>query len=79
MILCSWEFSAKPTSWLEGVVKDTRVQATNIKAEYQPVLDKASHIVDTGKAHTNGIELREAVNRNILKNVQIPLQEPLHN
>lgn len=48
-----WEYSAKPTSQLEGLVKKTRIQATNIKAEYQPVIDKITHVVETGVAHTN--------------------------
>ncbi|XP_046638222.1 uncharacterized protein LOC124316363 [Daphnia pulicaria] len=49
----SWEYSAKPASQLEELVKKTRIEVTNTKAEYQPVLDKITHVVETGIAHTN--------------------------
>jgi hypothetical protein len=52
-VLNSWEYSAKPASQLEELVKKTRIEVTNTKAEYQPVLDKITHVVETGIAHTN--------------------------
>ncbi|XP_059351809.1 uncharacterized protein LOC130690438 isoform X2 [Daphnia carinata] len=49
----SWEYTPKPPNKLEELVKTTRIQVTNIKAEYQPIIDNIIHVVDTGKAHTS--------------------------
>lgn len=51
--LCRREYSAQPPNKLEEFVKRTRIQATNIKAEYQPIIEKIVHVADTGKAHTS--------------------------
>ncbi|KZS14833.1 putative MICOS complex subunit [Daphnia magna] len=49
----SWEYTPKPPNKLEELVKTTRIQATNIKAEYQPIIDNIIHVAETGKAHTS--------------------------
>lgn len=49
-----WEYYVEPPSTVENFVKESRLQVTKVKAEYQPVLDKVCQIVSTGRAHTNG-------------------------